>query len=143
MNEVRSHGTSIHRGELRLFSVVSLWLVLASLLAPASLQGCQDHTAGLGPVTWAGSVGVTGAALSADRAPGDSQPGPSDGDHGDRCCCPAPCNGCATGFTAGSVAADWDDRLSGSPGSEFPGYAGPVGAENPFFLPFAIPPPSA
>lgn len=143
--ESRIQGESIRRGELRLFSTVSLWLLVATLLAPSAVQACQDHAPGIRPVaSTAGvsdAVGASGAAVSADRAPGDPPPVPSHGDEGDQCCCPAPCSGCATGFTAGSLAANPDDGVSQGPGTHFSRETGPVASDDPFFLPFAIPPP--
>lgn len=141
MEETRIQGTEGRRGELRLFSVVSLWFLIASFLAPASLQGCEDYRSGLRSVTWAASVGVTGASVSADRAPGGSHPVPGGHDGTDGCCCPAPCSGCATGLTPGSPSVGPEDGVTARPGSDFHRAGEPVDSADPFLLPFAIPPP--
>lgn len=150
--EIRIQGRSIRRGELRLPSPVFFWLLVATLLAPATAEACQDHGPGIrsvvstmvggsGALGGSGVVRAFGAAVLADGAPGDPRPVPSHGDESDRCCCPAPCSGCATGFTTGSLAANPDDLGSEGPEAPLSRETGPVASDDPFFLPFAIPPP--
>ncbi|MDX1567941.1 MAG: hypothetical protein R3223_09080 [Longimicrobiales bacterium] len=136
----------------RLLSVVGLWLLTVSFVAPSPLSACQNHWTGgssgsAGAVTLlddtsrSGTLVSFGPSISSSTDSGTSTPPPGEHGHGsDECCGPAPC-GAVPGLTAPAARSAVAASSPKTAGPLFGGTAGPVASVDPFLLPFAIPPP--
>lgn len=128
---------------VRLFSLVGLWLLIVSSLTASPLQACHWHPtdAGSGILRSATAGATTPIGSEVSSTDSESDPAPA-GHHqgGDECCCPAPCAG-VSGLTSSGVRStplEAEPRLGPV---LLPDASGPVVSDEPFLLPFAIPPP--